>query len=74
MCVWNVPFDRKANALTNHLEPLRCFVKTTKRFVGSGPLVKLSVHALFAALNLWTSRDAAAATAAQESARTPRMA
>ena len=47
----------------------------TKRFVGSGPLVKLSVHALCAALSLWTSRDAAAATArAQESARTPRMA
>ena len=41
---------------------------------GSGPRVRLSVHALWAALNLWTSRDAAAAAAAQESARTPRMA
>ena len=68
-----VPFDRRANALTNHLEPLRRFVKTTKRFVGSGPRVRLSVHALCAALNLWTSRDAAAATAAQESARTRRI-
>ena len=74
MCVWKVPFDRKAKALTNHLDPLRCLVNTTKRFVGSGPLVKLSVHALCAALSLWTSRDAAAATAAHESARTRRMA
>ena len=51
----------------------RVVVNTTKRFVGSGPLVKLSVHALCAALSLWTSRDAAAATAAQESARTRRI-
>ena len=46
---------------------------TTKRFVGSGPLVKLSVHALCAALNLWTSRDAANAAASVQAATVRRM-
>ena len=69
MCVWKVPFDRRASAFTNHREPLRCFVNTTKRFVGSGPRVRLSVQALWAALNLWTSRDAANAAASVQAAR-----
>ena len=42
MCVWKVPFDRNASALTNQREPLRCFVNTTNLFVGSGPLVNLA--------------------------------
>ena len=73
MCDWNEPLLRRASAFTNHRDPERCFVKTTKRAVGSGPRVVLIVHVLRAARGFWTSRDAADATAANAHAKRRRI-